>query len=163
MALDQNFIRRLIEEQLAMRRERVYVWLLAMLSIVFLGTVFYFLYLKAPAKFPVRIVTTVEANAGLNQIAQKLFEQKVIKSPFWFRIAVIMRAGQRGVLAGDYLFEKPANVFSVASRMTSGNFGLTSIRLTFPEGITTSQMSVLLSAELIDFNTEDFLKLAKPL
>ena len=52
-------------------------------------------------------------------------------------------------------------MFGVSSRLTNGNFGLTPVRLTFPEGITTKQMSLILSDKLIDFDGEEFLKLSK--
>ncbi len=162
MALDPNFLRRLIEEKMAERRQKLYVWCLALASLIFLSLTFYVLYLKASPQFPVRTIVTVEQNAGLNQIAQSLFERKIIRSPFWFRVSVILTSGERGVLAGDYLFKEPASVLSVMWRLTHGIFSLTPVKVTFPEGQTVAQMSVVLGDELIDFDTKEFLKLAKP-
>ncbi|MBI2476264.1 MAG: endolytic transglycosylase MltG [Candidatus Taylorbacteria bacterium] len=162
MVLDPNFLRRLIEQKLAERRQHFYVWYLAVLSLIFLFAAFYVLYLKAPAQFPVRTITTIEQNAGLNAIAQNLLERKIIRSPFWFRVAVILTTGEKGIQAGDYLFEKPAGVLSVMWRLTHGRFGLTPVKVTFPEGQTTTQMSVMLGDELIDFDAKEFLRLAKP-
>lgn len=142
-------------------RELFFVWSLAVISVAVLLGTFYTLSLKAPYEFPVKTVITVKEKTGLNEIALQLQDLKVIRSPFWFRALVISRSGQGGVLAGDYYFEKPTGVFGVASRMTSGNFGLTPARVTFPEGITATQMSVILAGELPNFDSEGFLKLAK--
>ena len=102
MALDPNFLRRLIEEKMTERRQKLYLWCLAFASLIFLSATFYVLYLKAPAQFPVRTIVTIEQKAGLNEIAQTLFERKIIRSLFWFRVVVILTSGERGVLAGAY-------------------------------------------------------------
>ncbi len=149
MALDPNFF-------------KFRVWVLAGLSLIFLSATFYFIYLKAPARFPVKTVITIDERAGLNAVAQTLYRDKIIRSPFWFRVAVILTAGERGVKAGDYFFEKPANVFSVGWRLSRGAFGLTPVKITFPEGITTAQMSSVLSDDLVDFDAKEFLKEALP-
>lgn len=163
MALDPNFLRRLIADKLAERRQRIVVWVLAFISLIFLVGAFYALYIKAPSNFPVRAIISVQGNASLNDIASNLAEQGIIRSPFWFRAAVILFSGEKTVMAGDYFFLKPAGLFDVAFRVTHGNFGLTPVRVTFPEGMTAEQMSMILGAELIDFNATEFLKLAKPL
>ncbi len=144
------------------RDRRVFpLWCIACVSIlILLGTV-HVLFLRAPSAFPTRTIITIKEKTGLNEIARQLYDLKIVRSPSWFRALVILESGQRGVLAGDYYFENPIGVFSIASRMTEGNFGLTPARITFPEGITAAQMGVLLSGELVDFNNEEFLKLAK--
>jgi UPF0755 protein len=118
---------------------------------------------SAPVEFPVRTIITVKDNTGLNEVAQSLEKQGIVKSSFWFRAAVILLSGEKSVMAGDYFFQKPIGVFGLASRMTHGVYGLTPIKVTFPEGMTAKQMSLILSTELVDFDTEEFLKLSKPL
>ncbi|MDO8591091.1 MAG: endolytic transglycosylase MltG [bacterium] len=159
--LDPNFLLRLVEEKTAQRRQKFYVWYLAALSLVFFMATFYVLYIKPPPEFPVKTIITIEKRAGLNEIAQTLLERKIIRSPFWFRIGVILSSGERGVLAGDYFFEKPANLSSVFSRLTNGAFGLTPVKLTFPEGMTSAQMTIVLADDLINFDTKEFLRLTK--
>lgn len=160
MAFDRKIIMQIIEEKLAQRRQRLVVWVLAFVSTLFVAWAFFSLYLSAPLNFPVKTIVTVEEKAGLNEIAQSLYNQKIIRSPFWFRIAVITGAGQTGVQAGDYFFDKQAGVLSVAWRLTHGSFGLTPVKITFPEGITNSQMSVILNRELLNFNSKEFLSQA---
>src|SRR3989338_891935 len=120
--LDRNYIRGLIAEKMTNRRRRIGILFLAVISVVFFVGAFYVVSLTPPAGFPVRTVVTIREKAGLNEIAKELRNFKVIRSEFWFRIAVIMIAGDRGVLAGDYFFVKPVGVFGVTSRVTKGNF-----------------------------------------
>ena len=95
MALDYNFLRRLLEEKIKERRQRYYAWYLAGISFAFLITSFYFLYFKAPSQFPFKTIATIKQSSGLNEIARDLFEQKIIKSPFWFRILVVIIGGEK--------------------------------------------------------------------
>lgn len=119
------------------------------------------MYVESPKTFPVKTIVPVIGNAGLNGIANSLYVQHVISSPFVFRGIVIIMHGERSVMAGDYFFEKPANVFEVASRLSAGIFGLTPVKITFPEGSTSRQMSVLLENQLFDFNANEFLEMTK--
>lgn len=160
--LDLQFLRRLVREKAAERSQRILLWSLAALSVLCLLYAFYILYCRAPKEFHARTIITVRNNSGLNEIAQTLAEQKVIKSPFWFRALVILMSGQAGVQAGDYYFEKPAGIFGVSSRLTHGAFGLTPVRVTFPEGMTVTQMATILRDQLIDFDSEAFIRSAKP-
>ncbi len=161
MPLDLNFLRQLFEEKKAERRQLVCLWSLAVASLIFFATAFYFVCVKAPDGFPSRAIVTVKENGGLNAVTEDLYKQKVIRSPFWFRALVILTSGQKSVLAGDYLFPKPVGVFAVVSKLTSGSFGLTPVKITFPEGITVSRMATILEDELVDFDTKKFLELAK--
>ncbi len=130
------------------------------MAILFIS--FYFLYVKAPQEFPLQTVVKIKENSGLNQIAEELERQKVVRSAFWFRIAVIVSSGDKGVLAGEYLFKEKIGVFAVASRLTRGAFGMAPVKVTFPEGLTAKQMGVVLSDKLLDFNSLSFETLAKP-
>ena len=138
------------------------MWCLATVSLFFLAVTFYILYFKPPPQFPIRTITTIEQESGLNEVAQTLFKNKVIRSPFWFRVAVIFIAGEKRTLAGDYFFEKPANALSVGWRLTHGNFGLKAVKIMFPEGMTATQMAVVLENELISFDAKEFLRKALP-
>lgn len=161
-ALDLNLLRRVYMEKLAERRERIFAWCLALLSLIVLWGVFYALYLKAPQEFLARTIVTIPEKAGLNEITELLVKERIIRSPFLFRVTVVLMDGQRGVQAGDYFFERPVTVFRVASRLTRGAHALTPVRFTFREGVTVRQVALALEDELIDFDTAEFLKLAKP-
>jgi UPF0755 protein len=157
---DLNSVRVFILIRLTDKRLRR-IWLAAFFSVLLLLSVSYFLLFKAPGDFPVRTIVTVEEKTGLNDIAKKLSELKIIRSPFWFRVSVIVKSGERGVMAGDYFFDRPVSVFTIASRLTGGQSGLVPVKVTLPEGMTAEQMSLVLNSKLIDFDAEEFVKIAK--
>ncbi|MES2088106.1 MAG: endolytic transglycosylase MltG [Patescibacteria group bacterium] len=163
MELDFQNIRQLLETRLEQRRQNRNVWFLAILAVLLFVTSVYFLYIQSPTNFVTPAIVNVKENASLNEIAQSLYSQKVVKSAFAFRTGVIAKAGEKGVHSGDYLFKNPANLFTVISRLTKGDYQLTPVKVLFPEGVTVSQMSVILSDKLIDFDSEAFIRLGKPL
>lgn len=131
------------------------------LGVIFLVFVFlYALFLQPPAAFPENALVTVPEGATLSDIALQLQREHVIRSPFWFRSAIILLRGEKAAMAGDYHFQRPINVLSVAWRIAYGDHKLTSIRVTFPEGTSTREMALLLDVKLPDFDMERFLKAA---
>jgi UPF0755 protein len=137
------------------------VWILACLCILTLAFSFYFLYIKSPNDFPTRTIITVEEKTGLSSIANDLYQKKVISSPFVFRMIVILSSGEGKLQAGDYFFKNKTNAFGVATRLSNGIFGLTPVKVTLTEGMTTEQMSLALAQNLTNFNEKEFIDLAK--
>ena len=80
------------------------LWCIAGVSIVILLGTIYALFIRPSSTFPVHKIITIKEKSGLNEIAKQLYDLKIIKSQQWFRAAVILKSGQRGVLAGDYYF-----------------------------------------------------------
>lgn len=116
-----------------------------------------------PANFPERRIITVENGASLGSIAATFKEAGVIRSAGLFKTLVIAFGGDKAVLAGDYLFEKPQNVFVVAEKMASGDFGVEKISVTLPEGFSAEEMADVLDEKLPEFNREEFMFLTKDL
>lgn len=162
MALDFQYIRKLLEARLEQKRQSARAWTLACLAILFVVCSFYYLCVKAPASFPHPTIVTVNEKTSLNEIAQMLSQEKIVKSAFTFRAGVIASVGEGGVIAGDYLFEKSVNVFGVIERLTHGDYNLTPVKVLLPEGITVEQMSTVLSNKLINFDAKEFVKITKP-
>lgn len=158
---DSNPVGSFLERKFYDRRLLV-LWCCAAISMLVMVIAIYAICVRPPAAFPVRTIIIIKENAGLNEIVKQMYDMKVIRSPLLLRTAVIFKSGQRGVLAGNYYFEHPVGVFDVASRLTRGLFGLTPLRVTLTEGMTVSQMAVVLEDRLIDFDTNKFLELAKP-
>ena len=157
---DRNTAQQVITQS---HRDKKYlsVWAIAGLSFGVLSLSFYFLCVRAPKEFPVQKMLAVRHNASLNEIAGDLYQQKIIQSPFWFKVAVIAGAGDKGVRAGEYLFKTRIGVFAIASRLTEGAFGVAPVKVTLPEGLTAKQMGAILSNQLIDFDVVTFETLAK--
>ena len=90
---------------------------------------------QAPTNFPNKIIFTIEKGETLGEIAKNLKKENLIKSTFWLKNSVIFLKKENNIPAGDYFFDKPIGAFNLAKRITRGDFGLQSIRITIQEGL----------------------------
>jgi UPF0755 protein len=135
---------------------------LMLLLAAVLGVTVYMTLLRAPSSFPVDELVTVPEGSSVKAIGYELKEQGVVRSPIVFRVLMVVFGHERGARAGDYLFKEPANVWTVARAIASGNFGLEPLRIRIPEGATVRQMATIYTPQLQRFNAERFLKNALP-
>lgn len=115
---------------------------------------------RAPEEFPNDYIYVLESGSTLRDVSNTLAEQGVIKSRRMFELYVVL-TGNDPVIAGDYLFEHPQPVHHVASRITSGDYGDSRIRVVLHEGLTVAQMADVLEESFPGFNKDQFLRLAK--
>ena len=133
------------------------------ISVFLVFIAFYFFFFSSPFNFPVGTVIYINEGASLNKISELLNQKSVIKSPFWFKVLVTVIGGDNKAKAGDYFFSKKRNVFTVADRIIKGEYGLTPISITIPEGATAFEMAEIFSKKIGSFDSEKFLKLATPM
>ncbi len=126
---------------------------------VFLVLLLYAVFLSAPMRFPEGMVVKVPKGESVRSIAAKLKENKIIRSKLLFETMVQLRGGN--IIAGEYSFQRRSSVFSVGSRVATGDFKITPIRIKILEGSTVREIAALLSEKIPDFNDIQFLKLAK--
>ncbi len=135
-----------------------YVLLACGLFILF----FIYAYFHIPPKdFPLDTVVTVESGESLQSITNILYQTHVIKSPFVFRTTVILLGGEKRVIAGDYLLDKHEGSVDLAYRLVHGQFHLPQVKTTVPEGWSVFQIGDLLERNLLNFDENEFLTLAK--
>jgi UPF0755 protein len=125
-----------------------------------LFNLFYAFALAVPSGFPIDTIVTLKKGAGLAELANELESENVIRSAFWFRAAVIMLGGERGIRAGDYYLRNRESGVKLAWRMVKGDHDLTTIKLTIPEGYTKEQIADLFDERFPFFNRDIFLSLA---
>lgn len=114
-----------------------------------------------PESFPLRVIVTIEEGETLSEIADDLEERGLIQSSEAFKLFSILFLDE-SAMAGDYFFEEPLPVLTIAHRVAQGDYGLTPIRVTIPEGLMNSQMTDILTLRLgDDFDTDLFLELAE--
>ncbi|MDE1874480.1 MAG: endolytic transglycosylase MltG [Patescibacteria group bacterium] len=120
--------------------------------------------LAAPIGLAADTTITVPKGAGLTSIADRLETEHVIRSPFAFKVLVVLFGGSRGVEAGDYYFPTAENAVRVAWRLTHSHYELVTVRVTIPEGTDVKGIASILAKEprLELFNEQDFLKIALP-
>ena len=112
---------------------------------------------KAPSNFQKDTLITVYSGMTTKDLGTVLESQGVIRSEKWFRLILSMRWKNEPIRVGDYIFEKPQPVFSVAYRVTHGIYGNSRIKVTFPEGISVRAMGEILLKNIPGFAIADFL------
>lgn len=132
-------------------------FLLAGLGMLILGSVLYRLTLP-PSAFVPRTLVTIPSGYSLTQISNLLKERAVIRSQAVFSYLVMHENKEKGIAAGDYLFNEAESVWVVAQRLSNGEHGIETHRITFPEGITSFEMADIVARVLPDFNSSEFLK-----
>ncbi len=141
------------------KRSHKILWIFACILLIFIGVYFY-LHMP-PKEFPIGTVVTIESGESLQSITNMLYENKIIRSPFFFRTHVILLGGEKKVLAGDYLLNVKAGPADLAARFVHGDSGLATTKITIPEGWTIYQIADYLTSTLINFDKKSFIRLAK--
>ena len=126
-------------------------------------SVLYFAEFRSPANFPGGLIYTVAKGTGLNNLAANLYSQNIIRSPFWFKTFSVVLGGTKGLVAGDYVLDNDENAFSLARRLTSGDYQLQQIKITLPEGLNVYEMAKLISAKFAKITEQNFIDKAKNL
>ncbi len=130
-------------------------------GVVLLLVIFGQLYIRPPADFPSPAIITVEDGATLSHIGLILKDHKIIRSSVWFQNFAIMLGGERGIKAGDYYFNTPISVFSVAKRLVDGDSGLVPVKITVPEGYSVFDIAALCQNKFALFDSEKFIAMAE--
>ncbi len=126
-------------------------------AILFVYILMYTFYWRAPSPFPENILVTVEKGQSISEIAKIFEEKKVVRSDFWLKTIVIGLGGEKQSVAGDYYFPNSKNVWKVAQMLNKGEFGLIPFRTTIHEGLSSYQISDLLSKQLPSFDSKKFI------
>jgi UPF0755 protein len=134
--------------------------ILAFFVAVILCLSYIFLY-SAPKNFPVGDVLTIHSGDSLQSITVDLKNKHIIRSELVFRSLVILFGGEKRVIAGEYLLTKRQGSLPLARRFVDGKFGIDTIKITIPEGWNIFQIGDYLEKNLIKFNKNEFLSLAK--
>lgn len=111
--------------------------------------------------FPVRTVITIPEGSTLQGIAATLEAAQVIRSDLAFITYVMVEGGANRLQAGDYYFDHKLSLGEVADRLITGQYGLTPLTITIPEGATTYQMADIFAKKLDRFDPVTFLTLAQ--
>ncbi len=120
-------------------------------------------YLLVPAtSFPKGAMLIVPEDATFRDTANLLEEQGIIGSGVAFRALARITLSDRSVRSGKYLFTEPQGMLLVLWRLSRGDSGIPSIRVTFPEGVTVREMADILSDRIPALDTDAFVAAASP-
>ena len=100
----------------------------------------------------------VEKGESVTQIAEKLYTERVIKHPFWFKVWVKITGNERKIKAGYYKFACPTSIRETLRKLVIGESA--EFLVTVPEGATLKEMADLFSQKC-GMNKVEFLRLAQ--
>jgi len=126
-------------------------------AILSFSALLYVFFLRAPAGFPANTMVHVEKGDSLEELTVSLDENGVLRTPVIFKWLIKIMGGQTKVKAGDYLFTERVALPRVAFRMVRGEFNLTPVKITLPEGASRKEMAAILAKNLPNFDKEKFL------
>jgi len=125
---------------------------------------------RPPANFGTNVIVPVSNGASAGTIAEELHADHIIRSEFIFKLILTLVWGKSSIGAGDYLFIKSENVWTVTERLVHSEQNLPAVRVTLPEGLTIGQIAPILNSafnsassslsQISQFNQTQFLALA---
>lgn len=123
--------------------------------------VLYVYFTSPPIHYPTNTIVTIQSGLTLSTISNRLYNAHIISSKVVFRSLVIVFGGEKKVIEGDYLLDRPETVFTLAYRLVRGNFHLNLVKITIPEGWNVFQINNYLNTHFVHFDTTKFLLLSQ--
>lgn len=123
----------------------------------FLLATYVYLQNKPPTDFPINKGVTIEPGTSIKQITEKLKEEGVVKSAQLLYFTLILTEEPSQIKASTYVFEEALDTFTIAKRLTEGDFDTDLVRFTHFEGERTSAIALRAAEEFPEFNAERFL------
>jgi UPF0755 protein len=114
--------------------------------------------LIAPSTFVPGTRIVVQEGMSLGEVSFLLQDNNLIRSRVAFEFCAITLGVDKKIMAGEYLFKEAIGSCSLASRIVGGVFGIPSIRVTIPEGLSNKEASLILAKALPHFVADDFIK-----
>jgi UPF0755 protein len=135
---------------------------LSIIGAIVFGVIFllYVLFISAPFDFPTGAYVDIKSGSSLSQSATLLESKHVVRSSLLLKILVYLVGGKH-VVAGEYFFPSPANIFAVASRLGKGEFLVDPAKVRVPEGATLQDIAKLLASNIPNFDMVAFMGAAR--
>jgi len=130
-------------------------------SIVFIF-LFYRFFVSPPPSFFYGKYLDITNGMTVEEAANLFGDKKVIRSPVVFRIFVELFGVTPNIIAGEYKFDKPTNLYEVVRSVTDTSYKGRAVKVTVPEGFTNKDITDLLEERFPNFNKTDFINLALP-
>lgn len=108
-----------------------------------------------PKDFLSGSIVLIEKGESIKSVSQDLKNKNLIRSKTLFNLSVQL-SRKSTIASGEYLFDKPVSVFSVAKRIRNANYGLPTTLVTLTEGMTNKEMAETLSAKFPKISKEEF-------
>jgi len=145
-------------------------WANSHMRALFAGLVLFFallinlfhLTLSPPPTFASRTMFTIQSGMTLAEVSETLEKKGYIRSaPIFTFVVKALFWGDRGVVAGDYFFEKRTSAIFLAKKIVAGDFDIKPIKILIPEGLTKFETAEIFKNKLPEFDPEAFIKIAE--
>jgi len=134
-------------------------WLVVLLVVVLCLAGVYVL-LRAPMAFSPTTLTVAKGDSTA-VVARRLADGRVLVSSVPLRVLLRVSGGDNKLREGTYAFNYPENVFSVARRLLSADYGVPAVRMTFVEGVTVREMAKQVAAAFPSISEKEFIAAAQ--
>ncbi|MBI5140413.1 MAG: endolytic transglycosylase MltG [Candidatus Vogelbacteria bacterium] len=121
----------------------------------------YLAFISPPKDFPTGRYITIEKGLTIAEAGEFMKDKKLIRSDLFFRPLIYLFGKTDKVIAGEYKFSEPMNLYSLVKIVTDTEFKGRSVRLTVPEGLTSKEMGALIGDKFLGFSGDDFWVKAK--
>lgn len=138
-----------------------HMWWLRSFAVAVILVGGYTLAFAPPADFLSGSIVVIMRGTSVSEISVQLADANVIKHPAILNLILRISGVGSSVKSGAYLFKSPGNIFVVANRLATGAYGLPPVRITFPEGVTTRDISEKVAETLPLILPENIITLGK--
>jgi len=118
---------------------------------------------KPPTDFPLNQGITVEPGTSIQDITEQLERENVIRSAQLLYFTLVLNHDPSKIKASTYVFDAPLDTFTIAKRLTEGDFDTDLVRFTHFEGERVSALAQRAAQEFPEFNETRFLENTKTL
>jgi UPF0755 protein len=121
----------------------------------------YFISFAPPLTFPAASFVKIKKGQSITETAVQLQEGHIIRSQLLFKVLTRVYGQEARITSGEYFFAAPQPLYTVVHRMMRGDFELTPVRVTIPEGTSVAELTSILKKKIPDFDAEAFLAKAE--
>ena len=137
-------------------------WPYVLISMVIFVVAILIWSLGAPSNFPNNATVVIEKGESIKSVSNDLKDKNIIRSRTIFNL-YIQLSKKSTIAAGEYLFIDPENLFSVANRIKSSDYGLPTLTVTIIEGMTNVEVADELSKKITSIKKDEFIDKTKSL
>lgn len=117
---------------------------------------------SSPFLFKEGTIVSIEKGDSVKIVAQKLKENKIIRSEILFTNIVILFKLDNKIVAGDYVFKDESTMLQALRRISNGDYQIEVKRVTLIEGLTVAEMAEVLSKNFYNIQVQEFIEKALP-
>lgn len=121
----------------------------------------YLILIAPPADFPRDTTLEIPKGATLPDITQQLSNARIIAHPKTFWVLARMQGLGDNLQAGRYAFPEPQNALTILYRLAEGRHGIPPTRITFPEGMSVREMSMVVASSSASISAQQFMSAGK--